>query len=259
MNEIRRIRPSLGTWVAVQCTAEGADTARHALEAAFAAIDRVDRLMHPSREGSDLRRIRETGVGAVDVDGWTWMVLRAAAQLHAESRGAFDPCTSDRPGTMDDVHVVEANRVETTRVVAIDFGGIAKGFAVDRAIDALRARGCSAGEVNAGGDLRVFGPTATEIFIRADDACRAIRLRDAACAVSGASETARPPEHRGYRRRDVPGEFVAASRSAAIVAPSALWADALATYAMVCRAPGEGLRLREVLALHDARRVDLGR
>ena len=39
----------------------------------------------------------------------------------------------------------------------IDLGGIAKGYAVDVAVEALRVRGIVSGIVNAGGDLRVLG------------------------------------------------------------------------------------------------------
>jgi thiamine biosynthesis lipoprotein len=41
--------------------------------------------------------------------------------------------------------------------VQLDFGGIAKGYAVDLAVAALRKRGIDSGIVNAGGDLRAFG------------------------------------------------------------------------------------------------------
>jgi len=41
--------------------------------------------------------------------------------------------------------------------VHIDLGGIAKGYAVDRALMALRTAGCRGALVNAGGDLAVFG------------------------------------------------------------------------------------------------------
>jgi len=50
--------------------------------------------------------------------------------------------------------------------VAIDLGGIAKGFAVDRAVEALRRHGIAAGLVNAGGDLSAFGPRARAVDIR---------------------------------------------------------------------------------------------
>jgi FAD:protein FMN transferase len=250
VSDLHRVRPSLGTLVSVRAVAEDAHIARRAIEAAFGAIDRVDRLMHPSRAGSDLVRLRNVGV--VEVDRWTWEVLQAAACLNAESNGLFEPCLAEVSGTMADLRLVEPNRVETGRSCAIDLGGIAKGYAVDRAIEALRECGCSTGEVNAGGDLRVFGPSDREIWIRAQGAYGRIRLRDAACAVSDAPSMRRPREHRGYYRFGSDESFVG---SAAIIAPTALWADAIATYAMLCRSPGEHARLDHVLALHGALRL----
>jgi thiamine biosynthesis lipoprotein len=50
--------------------------------------------------------------------------------------------------------------------VTIDLGGIAKGFAVDRAIEALRRHGMTDGLVNAGGDLAAFGPGRHSVDIR---------------------------------------------------------------------------------------------
>ena len=49
--------------------------------------------------------------------------------------------------------------------MCLDLGGIAKGFAVDKAVESLMADGIKSGCVNAGGDLRVFG-TARPIQIR---------------------------------------------------------------------------------------------
>jgi len=48
----------------------------------------------------------------------------------------------------------------------IDLGGIAKGFAVDRAIDVLQNQNQSYGLVNAGGDLATFGSSPQTIHIR---------------------------------------------------------------------------------------------
>src|SRR5207248_5339725 len=48
--------------------------------------------------------------------------------------------------------------VRLLKPCCIDLGGIAKGFAVDLAVDALRQAGCERGLINAGGDLRGFGP-----------------------------------------------------------------------------------------------------
>jgi len=83
--------------------------------------------------------------------------------------------------------------------VALDFGGFAKGYAVDCAIEALMSHGCAAGLVNAGGDLRVFGTRAEPIILRgpAGELTR-IELANAALAVSDADSQRRPAEHQGY-------------------------------------------------------------
>ncbi len=73
--------------------------------------------------------------------------------------------------------------------IRIDLGGIAKGFAVDRAIEILKERGIVAALVNAGGDLAAYGLGEYPIHIR--DPCDPkqllceIWLRDEALATSG--------------------------------------------------------------------------
>jgi thiamine biosynthesis lipoprotein len=79
--------------------------------------------------------------------------------------------------------------VRFRRRVIVDLGGIAKGFAVDRAIEALKGNGVVAGIVNAGGDLRTFGSRPQLIHVRhpAEPARAAgmVRLRERAMATSG--------------------------------------------------------------------------
>jgi thiamine biosynthesis lipoprotein len=81
------------------------------------------------------------------------------------------------------------DHIRFRRRVIVDLGGIAKGFAVDRAIEALKDHGVAAGIVNAGGDLRIFGPASQLIHVRhpAEPAriAGAVRLRERAMATSG--------------------------------------------------------------------------
>jgi thiamine biosynthesis lipoprotein len=71
----------------------------------------------------------------------------------------------------------------------IDFGGIAKGFAVDRAVEILKRKRVMAAIVNAGGDLRVFGSASQLVHLRhpkqPNRAAGAVRLRERAMATSG--------------------------------------------------------------------------
>ncbi len=75
---------------------------------------------------------------------------------------------------MLDIELPEPEMVVIRKRVALDLGGIAKGFAVDRAIEQLMAAGCIGGQVNAGGDMRVFGENATPVWLRTDRGGRCI-------------------------------------------------------------------------------------
>jgi thiamine biosynthesis lipoprotein len=111
------------------------------------------------------------------------------------------------------------------RPVWLDLGGIAKGYAIDRAIGALAGAGCSAGLVNAGGDLRVFGACSETILLRrSGSVCEPLVLQSSALAASDREAPGRPSEHRGYYRRGGRG---ATRRYAAVLAPEAAIADAL--------------------------------
>ncbi len=69
------------------------------------------------------------------------------------------------PATKAAVRLLPGNRVTFDTPLALDLGGIAKGFAVDRAVAVLRRHGIRAAVVNAGGDLRAIGP-AVPIHLR---------------------------------------------------------------------------------------------
>ena len=180
---MRRARPLLGTIVDVQARARDDVAVARSIEAAFAAIERVHRLMSFHDAESDVSRMnREAFVRSVIVDKWTWRVLHAAQEFARESDGAFDitvgrllanwnylPRQGSRCDSISNWRdiVLEKNcAVRFRRRLAIDLGGIAKGFAVDRAVDALTEAGARAGLVNAGGDLRVFGLQEKAVRIR---------------------------------------------------------------------------------------------
>ncbi len=183
---IRRCRPLLGTFVEV--TVSGLQEAKlvGAVDAAFSAIATVQRLMSfhdPASEISELNRLAARR--AVPVNPWTYEVLRAARTLAIESAGAFDITLApllqqwgylppagrsvlsptDGGGPLD-IELRPGERVQFRRPVRIDLGGIAKGFAVDQAVAVLQARGAASGCVNAGGDLRAFGPAPTAVHVR---------------------------------------------------------------------------------------------
>ena len=116
------------------------------------------------------------------VDAWTYTVLRRAVQIAVLSGGLFDVTVAPalielgilpRPegalparGDWRALKLLPERRVLFEQPILIDLGGIAKGFAVDQAIHALRRGGCTGAIVNAGGDLRAFGSEPRPIHLR---------------------------------------------------------------------------------------------
>lgn len=142
--EVRRAQPLLGTLVEI--TAWGSDRASldAAVDRGFDAVATVHRLMSFQEPDSELNR-HNRGAAASGLHRWTQQVLAAAADLRIRSGGAFDAACGGS---------------------GIDLSGIAKGFAVDRAIDTLKAAGIARGIVNAGGDLAVFGDHEVPVGVR---------------------------------------------------------------------------------------------
>lgn len=61
------------------------------------------------------------------------------------------------PPTMDDINIDNGELHSTNNAARLGFGGFAKGYAVDVAIQALKKRGVENAIINIGGDLRAIG------------------------------------------------------------------------------------------------------
>jgi FAD:protein FMN transferase len=240
--------------VAVEAEAPDESTAERAIGAAFGTLATVERLMHPTRPGSDLARIArcEPG-GRVLLDRWTYELLQLCARLHRSSGGRFDPCLPGTAGRLPDLDLSDAPFARVRVPLGIDLGGIAKGFAVDRAVDALRLAGCIGGLVNAGGDLAAFGARAHRIICRSARGNAVVQLRDAALATSevghASNRASQPPEHRGHYH-GVHGT-PAARGAVSVIAATAALADGLTKCLLLASAAERGRLLR----LFDAREV----
>jgi len=262
-DSLRRARPLLGTFVEIVVPRPArralCDT-EAAIAAAFGAVEKVHRLMSFHDPASDVSRLnREAAARAVTVDAWTWRVLAAAVDLHRRSNGLFDiavapllqrlgllpdpdpraPAASEAP-TLDAVELLSGHRVRFRHPgLRIDLGGIAKGFAVDRALEALRNAGLTGGLVNAGGDLAAFGPAPHAVHIRDPRDPRQtmgpIAIIDEALATSGGrfdpfgSADVIDPAVVDPRTR----EIVHAVAGVTVRAPSCLVADALTKVVMI--------------------------
>lgn len=175
-----RCKPLLGTYVEISAD-QGSN---EAIENAFAAIERVQSLMSFHNPNSELSQINaRSHLEPVEVHDWTFAVLSIAKDIHQASNGLFDcgvgaklqsasllPNHHDNErteyGGLENLTIINSNKVSSNKPLLLDLGGIAKGFAVDKAVEALKAAGVNSGSVNAGGDLRVFGSIPRVITVR---------------------------------------------------------------------------------------------
>jgi FAD:protein FMN transferase len=72
------------------------------------------------------------------------------------SQSDIDRILTHQPSSRD-IRIDGLQLTSDNRFVQLDFGGIAKGYAVDLAVARLRELGIGSAIVNAGGDLRAFG------------------------------------------------------------------------------------------------------
>ena len=237
----QRARPLLGTLVEVRAQGASATAFDVAADAAFDAVAQVHALMSFHEPNSDLRRIARAHAGErVPVHPHTAALLTRAQRWARVSDGAFDagcapqavesgwlplPDDAAHPGPLpfEEALEVEGNDVIVRAPVWLDFGGIAKGYAVDLAVAKLRRAGVHTGAVNAGGDLRVFGTLEETVHVRspfdASELWPVAALRDGACATSASGAVvARASVTRAAAREPC---------SVTVLAPTACAADAL--------------------------------
>jgi FAD:protein FMN transferase len=250
----------MGTFLAIEAQAPTNIAALKAIDRAHAAVAEVEARMHPSRAGSDLQRINAARPGAATtIDVSTSEVLQLARHLHDLTDGIFDPCLPLLPGRLSDLELLPARGKSSPAVVChrplfLDLGGIAKGYAIDCAIEALRTGGCVSGLVNAGGDLRVFGAKRENLLLRRSNGdYDRLSLEDTALGVSDVDATRRPPEHQRYYVRV--GTAHAPNRYAAVLAPHAVTADALTKCILFCQNHCAGVILARLGARIAARMI----
>jgi len=171
--KVSRTSWALGSEVSITALHEDARAAEHAINDAFAELERIEEAMSLYRPHSQICRLNRDGV-LENPDPYLVAVLRAAAAMSERSDGAFDATVQplwslyasaqksrtlpDPEAIRDATRRVDWRNVEVTdrRVrfraegMAVTLNGIAQGFASDRVRAALQARGIRHALVNTG-------------------------------------------------------------------------------------------------------------
>ncbi len=275
----------MGTIVAITVFADDAEPWRDAVESAFREIERVEALTTRYAPSSEVSRVNARADGvegpaagedmAIDVE--LASLLDRALRVAEASGGAFDPTVGplvdlwplDEMVALPETGAIEdaLDRVDHARVgvdtaagllaippgFAIDLDGIAKGYAVDRAIDALREHGIEAALVDAGGDIGLLGasPSARGWRVgvkhpREEGILGVVTLSEGSVATSGDYQRYVTIDGVRYHHLLDPatGYPTRGVLSVTVIAPRATEADAFATAVFVL-GPERGLALVE--------------
>ncbi len=278
----------MGTKFAVTLSGGPQERAEGVIQAAFAEVDRVDKLMSEWREDSDVSAVnRKAGAEPVAVSTETFEVVRRAVDLSARSRGAFDVTWAALRGLWDfkaqpprlpDGAAVKAalartgwQKVKLDTVgrtvqlaepgMALGLGGIAKGYAIDRAVSVLRENGFTDFIVDGGGDLFVAGEKQPGVPWRIgvqhprerERLLVSMPMRDAAVVTSGDYERYFDLDGRRYHHILDLATGMPADKSVAVTvrASDATLADAVAT-AIFVLGPEDGMALANGMPGVDA-------
>ncbi len=266
-------------------TDAGKEHAGEAAQKTFEEMERLESLLHRNTPGSDIRKINDNaGIAPVIVDAETFFIISKAIEYGELSCGAFDisiaPLIDLWGFGSEDITVPEPEAIRESRQhidyqkiktdplsrsvsieegMALDLGGIAKGYIVDRGIDTLKENGIGRAFLNAGGDIRLIGgkpgPEPWNVGIqnpRQEDGSRGIAgkiaLFDSAVVTSGDYQRFFEEDGRRYHHIIDPATGYPADRllSVTIVHDQALDADILST-AVFVMGKERGLKLIEEL------------
>jgi thiamine biosynthesis lipoprotein ApbE len=222
---VERERVLMGTRCSLVLQGEDPAALEAAATAAFETIARLEDVASNWRATSELSRFNAQAAGSrtVTASPDLYDVLARATAWSARTGGAFDATVEPLTRAYDlrgagripaepvraraaklvqgrAVTLDPANRTVTlpARGMAFDLGGIAKGWAIDRAVATLRERGVRSALLNFGGQVYALGaPTGADAWTvelaSPDDRAQGVvtlRLKDQSLSTSAASEHA---------------------------------------------------------------------
>ena len=282
---MQRTEAIMGTRCYVELWADDPEKGNDAIDAVMAELRRIDNLMSHYKPESELSQINQyANQRPVQVDKELFDLIKLSTHFSQITEGAFD-ITYASVGYLYDypnhVHPTEAQiRANLPAVnwrnmlldeehhsvrfehagMRIDLGGIGKGYAVDRGIEILKARGVTRALVTAGGDSRIIGDRMGRpwlVAIRHPDnpnkVVTRIPLENSAVSTSGDYERFFDEDGVRYHHIIDPhtGHSASKVRSATVLAPTATQTDGMSKTAFVL-GPEKALEIINRMPEYDA-------
>lgn len=253
----------MGVQTRVVLWAEGPAVAESAARAAFNRIEQLDSAMSDYRVDSELNRLSaKAGGPAMKISRDLFAVLALSCDLARRSSGAFDPTvgplvrlwrTARRSGRLPEAAALKAARAasgwrmmildahaRTARLarpgMKLDLGGIAKGYACQKAVQAVAQQGVRSCLVEMGGDVALGAAPPGERGWRVEipNAPEPQRMQVLSnCAVSTSGDTEQYVEIGGKRYSHIvdprTGTGLTSRIAVTVIAPDGGLSDSLST------------------------------
>ncbi|MDW3094868.1 MAG: FAD:protein FMN transferase [Gammaproteobacteria bacterium] len=270
----------MGTTIHTEVWHEDITIAQQAAELVLKTMDEVNQSMSPYLESSELSLVnRDASSKVIQISSELFSVINQSLAYSVKTAGAFDITyasvgylynyrKSIRPNqtqleeqlTGVNFRFIDLNKSDQTihykhKGVRIDLGGIAKGYAVDLAVERAKKLGIEHISVTAGGDTRILGDRLGRPWVigirhpmNKDKVIAKIPLVNEALSTSGDYE--RYFDEDGVRYHHIidpkTGDSARTVRSVTILGPKAIDTDALSTSVFVMGSI-KGLQLLESL------------
>lgn len=259
--------PHMGTAFKIILYASDPVLAETAADTAFSRIHEIDQSMSNYREDSEINRLfspDRSYPDTVEISTDLWNVLQYGQSVSRITRGAFDMTAGqltklwrrafrqkERPGDQEISNALQSAGFErffllgNNRIVLnhpgfrFDLGGIAKGYAVDKAFEALEKHGITIALIDGGGDLRAGDPPPGEegwkIELQKSDPSDSTALikQVANIAIASSGDTYQFLEMDGKRLSHIidprTGQPIESSTVVTVTAPTCMQADVWAT------------------------------
>lgn len=282
---VQRTDAIMGTRIYVEVWTDDAAKGEQGIDAVMAEMRRIDELMSHYKPESQLSRINARAAQEpVEVDPELFDLIKLSTHYSEITEGAFDityasvghlydyphhvkpteeqiksalPAVNWRNMLLDPVH--HTVRFEHAGM-RIDLGGIGKGYAVDRGIAILQARGFQHALVTAGGDSRIIGDRMGRPWVigirNPDDKNKVVtRIPIINSAMSTSGDYERYFDEGGVRYHHIidprTGHSASKVRSATILGPTATQTDGMSKTAFVL-GPEKALEIINRMPEYDA-------
>jgi thiamine biosynthesis lipoprotein len=252
-----RSQIALGTLIEIQIRGMERAEAWRMMDAVFAEIRRVDTVFSTYKEDGPIWKLNHSSDTLIEVPEEVYALMRRCSGLTRSTGGAFDIAIEPlmkawgfdgdsaripTPAELSQalaasgwrhIRLLDAQRIVKSPEVMLNFGAVAKGYAVDRAVAVLAELGVENGLVNAGGEVRATGEWSIGIQHprSPSELIAVVELKGRAIATSGDYEQFFEVEGTRYHHILDPatGRPARGCQSVSVIAGDDVTADALAT------------------------------